>query len=85
MHDFTYPDNPFIASLWEFYFKLLQTAGSPFYPQWRTIFYELPDVVRNTTWLPDLIASLRECRYNDITVERLIVGSAAIVTARNGR
>ena len=85
MHDFTYPDNPFIASLWEFYFKLLQAAGSPFYPQWRTIFYELPDVVRNTTWLPDLIASLHECRYNDITVERLIVGSAAIVTARNGR
>ena len=85
MHDFTYPDNPFIASLWEFYFKLLQLAGSRFYPQWRTIFYELPDVVRNTTWLPDFIASLRQCGFTEITVERLIVGSAAIVTAQNGR
>lgn len=84
MHDFTYPENPLVASLWEFYFRLLQTVGSRFYPQWRTIFYELPQVVRNSTWLPDLIASLHRYGYSEITVERLIVGSAAIVTARNG-
>lgn len=85
MHDFTYPDNPLIAFLWEFYFKLLQHVGSRFYPQWRTIFYELPRVVRNSTWLPDFVALLRQCGYSDITVKRLIVGSAAIVTARNVR
>ncbi|MBI3595737.1 MAG: class I SAM-dependent methyltransferase [Nitrospirae bacterium] len=85
MHDFTYPNNPFIGFLWEFYFKLLQTVGSRFYPQWRTIFYELPQVVHNSTWLPDLIASLRQCGFIQITVERLIVGSAAIVTGKNGR
>jgi demethylmenaquinone methyltransferase / 2-methoxy-6-polyprenyl-1,4-benzoquinol methylase len=85
LHDFTYPGNPFIAFLWEFYFKLLQGVGSRFYPQWRTIFYELPRVVRNSTWLSDLIASLHQCGYTQITVERLIVGSAVIVTGKNGR
>lgn len=73
-----------VASLWEFYFKLLQTVGSRFYPQWRTIFYELPQVVRNSTWLPDLIASLRQYGYSEITVERLIVGTAALVTGQKG-
>lgn len=85
MHDFTYPSNRFVADLWEFYFRLLQTVGSRMYPNWRTIFHELPEVVRNTTWLPDLIALLRESGFTHITVERLIVGSAAIVTARNVR
>ena len=85
MHDFTYPTNSLVASLWEFYFRLLQTIGSRFYPQWRTIFYELPQVVRNSTWLPDLIASLQQCGFTQITVERLIIGAAAIVTGKNGR
>ncbi|MBI3609928.1 MAG: class I SAM-dependent methyltransferase [Nitrospirae bacterium] len=85
MHDFTYPNNPLIALLWEFYFKLLQTVVSRFYPQWRTIFHELPQVVHNSTWLADFIASLRQCGFTQITVERLIVGSAAIVTGKNGK
>ncbi len=85
MHDFTYPDNPLIASLWEFYFKLLQKAGTPFCPQWRTVFYELPQVVRNTSWLPDLVDSLREGGFKRISVERMLVGSAAIVIGRNER
>ena len=85
LHDFTYPSNPLVASLWGFYFKLLQTLGSRIYPQWRAIFYELPQVVRGSTWLPDLIACLKQSGFTQITVERLIVSAAALVTARNGR
>ena len=83
MHDFTYPSNPIVASLWELYFKLQQIIGIRFYPQWRTIYHELPNLVRDTTWLPDLTTLLRRYDYTEIHVEVLTFGSAAIVTARN--
>ncbi len=85
VHDFTYPSNAAVAALWEFYFKILQTVGSRLLPSWRTIFNELPGIVRNTTWLPDLLDALRQTGFEGIIVERLIVGSATIVTARNGK
>jgi demethylmenaquinone methyltransferase / 2-methoxy-6-polyprenyl-1,4-benzoquinol methylase len=84
MHDFTYPSNRLVASLWEFYFKLQQTGGVLFYPQWRTIYHELPILLRKTTWVPDLVHALRRNGFSLITVERLTLGSAAIVTARKG-
>ena len=83
MHDFTYPSNPIVASLWELYFKLQQTVGIRFYPHWRTIYYELPNLVRDTTWLPDLTSALHRSSFSHITVESLTLGGAAIVTARN--
>ena len=85
IHDFTYPRNRLIAFLWECYFKLLQTIGIRFYPEWREVFYGLPDLLRNTTWIHDLTTVLRQHGYSEITVERLTLGSAAIVTAKNGR
>lgn len=84
MHDFTYPSNRVVASLWEFYFKLQQTVGVLFYPRWRTIYHELPKLLRNTPWVPDLVHALRRVGFSLITVERLTLGSAAIVTARKG-
>lgn len=84
MHDFTYPSTPWGSSLWELYFKLLQTLGSRFYPKWRTIFYGLPDVVRSSTWVSELTSSLHRYGYTQITIERLILGAATIITAKNG-
>ena len=83
MHDFTYPPNRLVASLWELYFKLLQTAGRLIFPKWGIIYDELPLIVRETTWLPDLVSCLQQNGFHKIMIERLIVGSAAIVTARN--
>ena len=84
MHDFTYPSNSVVASLWEFYFRLQQTVGVLFYPRWRTIYHELPKLLRDTTWLPDLVHALRRYGFNQITVERLTLSSAAIVVTRKG-
>jgi demethylmenaquinone methyltransferase/2-methoxy-6-polyprenyl-1,4-benzoquinol methylase len=82
-HDFIYPPGPLFARLWEHYFRLLQTVGSRRYPQWRTIFYELPQLLRRTRWVTELIYSLQKYDFTDITVEPLTFGTSALLTARS--
>jgi len=82
LHDFTYPPGRQFARLWELYFRLLQTAGSRKYPQWRTVFYELPQLLRSTGWLRELIETLQNNGFADIIVEPFTFGSSALVTAR---
>ncbi|HEY5649074.1 MAG TPA: class I SAM-dependent methyltransferase, partial [Nitrospiria bacterium] len=82
MHDFTYPSNPVIAALWEVYFKLQQTIGVRFYPQWRTIYYELPVLLRKTNWVTELTTALMASGFDHAKVESLTLGGAAIVTAK---
>jgi len=82
MHDFTYPRSPIFVWVWEHYFKLMQTVGSWKYPQWRTVFYELPEFIRKTQWVTDLARLLRENAFRDITIEPLTFGTSAIVTAK---
>jgi len=84
MHDFTYPPGRLFAGLWEFYFKILQTAASRAYPRWRTIFYELPHLLYRTRWVAVLIECLRKNAFTDITLESLTMGAAALVTATKG-
>jgi len=84
-HEFTYPSWAVVAWTWEVYFKLLQSLGSRLYPQWRTIFYELPGLVRQTTWAQELTATLREEGFLDIKTDSLTLGGSAMVTARKAR
>jgi demethylmenaquinone methyltransferase/2-methoxy-6-polyprenyl-1,4-benzoquinol methylase len=84
MHDFTYPPGRGFARLWEFYFKIMQALGSRKYPQWTTVFYELPLFLRETTWVVDLVRSLREERFLDITIDFMTFGTSAVVSARRG-
>jgi demethylmenaquinone methyltransferase/2-methoxy-6-polyprenyl-1,4-benzoquinol methylase len=82
MHDFTYPAGRVFAQIWDFYFKLLQTVGGRRYPQWRTIFHELPVLLRNTRWVNELVKTLQENAFSDISLESLTLGTSTIVTAR---
>lgn len=82
MHDFTYPPNRTVGHLWKFYFQILQSAGRWTYPQWRSIFTGLPDVLRETKWPLELIRSLKENAFSDIDIHPLTLGTAAIVTAK---
>lgn len=82
MHDFTAPANPVFLALWRAYFCLLRTVGSRIYPEWRTVFHELPVFLRQSTWLSEALALLREHAFRDVTCESLTFGTAAIVTAR---
>ena len=82
MHDFTYPSNRAFAPIWELYFKLLQTAGTWYYPQWKAIFDGLPGFLRETKWVSALVQTLQENLFSDIQVKSLTLGTAAIVTAK---
>ncbi len=84
MHDFTYPSNQTFARLWEFYFQILRSVGRWKYPQWGTIYNDLPELLRETKWVPELIESLRKNAFSDIHLKSLTFGTAAIVTAMNG-
>ena len=82
MHDFTLPPNGTFARIWQLYFKLLQTVGSWKYPQWKTIFYGLPELLRETKWVAELVGCLKENSFADIQVQSFTFGTSTIVTAR---
>ena len=83
MHEFTYPPAP-LRWAWELYFKLLPPVGSRLLPQWRTIFYELPGLIRRTTWVQDLTQALQAEGFVEIQFESLTLGGAGLITARKG-
>ncbi len=82
MHDFTYPENTVFLSIWLAYFRVLRTLGSRIFPEWRTVFNELPAFLRQAGWVSESLASLKENSFGDITSESLTFGTSAIVTAR---
>jgi demethylmenaquinone methyltransferase/2-methoxy-6-polyprenyl-1,4-benzoquinol methylase len=81
MHDFTYPHGHGFPRIWELYFKMLQTAGAMFFPRWKTAFNELPQFLRKSRWVPELLAFLKENGFTNVCFESLTCGTSAIVTA----
>jgi demethylmenaquinone methyltransferase/2-methoxy-6-polyprenyl-1,4-benzoquinol methylase len=81
LHDFTYPSGPLFLPIWKVYFKVLQTLGSRVFPQWQTVFHELPEFLRKSRWLTESVQCLKENDFSDIRVESLTLGTSAIVTA----
>ncbi|HIO21439.1 MAG TPA: methyltransferase domain-containing protein [Nitrospirales bacterium] len=82
MHEFTYPTNPLIALVWELYFPMLQLMPCRQLRQWRAAFRGLPKLVRDTTWVADLLNAMQQNGFTDIRTESLSMGTAAIVTGR---
>ena len=81
LHDFTYPRGLFFNRLWKFYFRILRRLGSPLFPEWKTVFFELPEFLRQSRWVPEVNAELRGNDFQRIRSESLTWGAAAIVTA----
>ncbi len=82
MHDFTYPSNRAVSRIWESYFRILQAMGHWKYPEWNNIFEGLPEVIRGTAWVKELVSLLRENGFSDITQQSLTLGTSTIVSAR---
>jgi demethylmenaquinone methyltransferase/2-methoxy-6-polyprenyl-1,4-benzoquinol methylase len=82
MHDFTYPSNPMFLLVWRAYFILLRSIGSRIWPEWRNVFLELPEFLRQSIWVHEARDSLKKHAFCDITIESLTFGTSAIVTAR---
>lgn len=83
MHDFTYPSGDFFLRLWKFYFRILRSLGAWVFPEWRTVFEELPEFLENTRWVEELGSSLEKNGFVQIRVERLFMNTAALVVATN--
>lgn len=81
-HDFTCPSNPVFRSIWLAYFQILRWVGKRAFPEWRIVFDELPSFLRQTRWVDELTAALRDNGFCDVRAESLSFGAAAIVTAR---
>jgi hypothetical protein len=55
------------------------------YPQWKTVFDELPGFLRETQWILDLVLSLQKNGFSAITPTSLTWGTSAIIAARKER
>jgi demethylmenaquinone methyltransferase / 2-methoxy-6-polyprenyl-1,4-benzoquinol methylase len=82
LHDFTYPKNRPFARLWGFYFILLQNIVVLKYPEWRSAFYGLPGLLRQSSWVQDVSEKLIHHGFTDVGMEYFTMGTAAIVTGR---
>ena len=82
VHDFSYPENRLFDGLLWLHFKMLQVIGSRRYPKWKTIFYELPGLIRRTRWVAELVHSLEINEFSLIEVESYTMGISTIVTAK---
>lgn len=85
LHDFSYPTNFIYKKIWEVHMLFMKYAGTPIFPKWKTIFYELAHLVRSTQWISEYVEALKRFNYKHIEVDRLTAGSAAIMSAKKSR
>ncbi len=81
MHDFSYPTRPAAARAVEAYFRVMRLLGSPLFPEWRTVFRELPVLLRATDWIDRATQSLERRGFRTIRRESLTLGIATMLTA----
>jgi demethylmenaquinone methyltransferase / 2-methoxy-6-polyprenyl-1,4-benzoquinol methylase len=84
LHDFTYPTRPLLAKVWEAYLGLLGAVWGRAHPEWREALGGLPALVRQTDWAAGAVRALARYGFGGITVRRLTLGAAALVSARLG-
>jgi demethylmenaquinone methyltransferase / 2-methoxy-6-polyprenyl-1,4-benzoquinol methylase len=80
-HDFTYPQNAIIRSLWDAYFKVLQIIGN-FIGSWEIVFRDLNKVIRNTKWVEEMMYVVRQTGFTSISCDFYTAGTAAIISAK---
>jgi demethylmenaquinone methyltransferase/2-methoxy-6-polyprenyl-1,4-benzoquinol methylase len=82
LHDFAYPTIFLFRKIWEIHMLMMKYLGPRMFPQWKTVFFELADLVRSSQWINHYRSALNHFKYNHIKVQRLTAGSAAILSER---
>jgi len=83
LHDFAYPQNRVARAIWESYNVVLNALGRRLFPEWKAVFdYELTALIRTSPWIDQFTAALETYEYENIEVEYLSFGSAAVLSAR---
>ena len=77
-HDFTYPKNPVVRGLWNFFLTFLRLVGC-FIPSWKDALIGLPKLIRRTNWL-DSYSNVMKKSGLKINHQYLTYGAAAILT-----
>ena len=76
-HDFTYPKNPVIRGLWNFFLTLLRLVGC-FIPSWKDALIGLPKLIRRTEWLDNYSDVMKKSGL-DVNSQYLTYGASAIL------
>ena len=77
LHDFTYPKNRFVRTMWNFYFDVLYLVGF-FIPDWKKVFADLPQIIRETDWVNDYENTMKKMGLN-VHKQDLTGGSSTII------
>jgi demethylmenaquinone methyltransferase / 2-methoxy-6-polyprenyl-1,4-benzoquinol methylase len=80
-HDFSYPKNKVVRFLWKSHFKLLRIAGS-IVTSWQHVFLELDQMIENSKWSEELLASLRCHGFVEISSTYFTFGTSKMIVAK---
>ena len=78
LHDFIYPENKIVRSLWNLYFVTLHVIGY-LLPDWMDVFVELPKLIRETRWLDDYEDTMKKYGL-DVDKQSLTWHTSSILT-----
>jgi len=79
-HDFTYPSNLLIRTFWNAYFHVLRVAAKTM-KSWASVFRELDQLVKTSSWVPKTIKALEENDFEKINLRVCSMGTATIIWA----
>ncbi|MHB1046962.1 MAG: class I SAM-dependent methyltransferase [Thermoanaerobaculia bacterium] len=82
MHDLTYPEQPVVRKAWERHFQRLQLTARAEWPAAMAVFDHLPEIVRDSDWVEELMMLLVAHGFTGVAVERLSRGTSALVLGR---
>ena len=80
-HDFSYPTNRVIRIGWRMHFKLLSLVGLVV-TSLRRVFSELDQVIANSKWADELLASLRRHGFVEISSTYFTFGTSKMIIAK---
>ena len=80
-HDFSYPRNKFIRIGWKLHFKLLCAVGL-IVTSWRHVFSELDQLIENSKWSEEVLASLKSHGFVEISSMYLTFGTSNMIVAK---
>jgi demethylmenaquinone methyltransferase/2-methoxy-6-polyprenyl-1,4-benzoquinol methylase len=78
LHDFTYPKNKIVRSLWNLYFVVLHVVGY-LLPDWKDVFVDLPKLIRETRWFDDYEYTMKKYSLQ-VDKQSLTWNTSAILT-----
>jgi demethylmenaquinone methyltransferase / 2-methoxy-6-polyprenyl-1,4-benzoquinol methylase len=80
-HDFSYPRNKVVKTLWKIHFKLLCLSGLAI-TSWRLVFSELHQMIENSKWSEELFTSLKRHGFVEISSTYFTFGTSKMVVAK---